>query len=221
MSLRPTTTAWRPAIGIFSRTSSSITPDGRAGHELRPVLHEQPDARRAEAVHVLRRVDRVEDRLLGSASHRPWAAATARGCRRDRGLAFSRCDERERVRERRGLGQPLEVDAKAGARAGLDLVADVHLGGRIVCRPGRCPSPGGRPCFFVNAATSGLISSCIRAASACPSRTRAVMQFPVGSESPNDCVSARSRRTETDRSPARPPAAPSWSSPGRKSSRRR
>src|SRR5215510_2251214 len=37
------------------------------------------------------------------------------------------------------------------------------------------PRPGGRPDLLTNSATFGLISSCMRIASACPSSTRAVI----------------------------------------------
>ena len=41
-------------------------------------------------------------------------------------------DERQRVGERRVLGQPLQVGAEARLAARLELVADVDLGGRVV-----------------------------------------------------------------------------------------
>jgi len=43
-------------------------------------------------------------------------------------------DERQGVSERGPLGKSFEIDAKAGAGAGFDLVTDVHLGRRIVSR---------------------------------------------------------------------------------------
>ena len=43
MSLRPMTTAWRPAIGISSRSSSSMTPDGVHATSVGALLDEQAD----------------------------------------------------------------------------------------------------------------------------------------------------------------------------------
>jgi len=83
------------------------------------------------------------------------------------------------------------------------------------------PSPGGRPCFVTNSATCGLISSCMRVASACPSSTRAVIGLHERVTLPADCAVGHIRNRTRGRSPARRSAAASWSSPARRSSRRR
>ena len=117
----------------------------RAGHELRPVLHEQPDARRTEAVHVLGRIDCVEDRLLGSAPH-------AFGQRRLHEDAVVIAGSRSAVLTSASASAS---DAVAGRRSRSTrkpaLVPALTLlptytsdAGSLPART--MPSPGGRPC---------------------------------------------------------------------------
>ena len=79
MSLRPSTTARRPATLEAAAAQQLHDPGGRAGHEARPLLHEAAHVVGMEAVHVLPRIHEVEHALgrppagaAGSWTRMPW-----------------------------------------------------------------------------------------------------------------------------------------------------
>ena len=69
MSLRPMTTARVPLDRDAGAVEQLDDARRRARHQARPVLHEQADVDRGEAVDVLGRVDRVDDAGLGVVAH--------------------------------------------------------------------------------------------------------------------------------------------------------
>ena len=70
MSLRPMTTARRPAIGMFGPLEQLDDAGRRARREGAAILDELPDVDRMEAVDVLLRIERVEHPPLGVGAHR-------------------------------------------------------------------------------------------------------------------------------------------------------
>ena len=103
----------------------------RARHELRPVLHQQPDALGGKPVDVLAR--RQSRRRPAARRRAPssWAAATAPGCRRVSSLLFSRSTTASTSASVAVGGQPRAVGMKADVFGGLELVSHVDVRGGV------------------------------------------------------------------------------------------
>ena len=104
---------------------------GRARLQVRAPLHQLADVHRVEPVDVLVRIDRVEHALRGPLPDR----GGQRRLDENAVVAIARVeagDEREQIVEGRRRGQALQVHPEPGIVPRLRLVADVHLGSRIV-----------------------------------------------------------------------------------------
>ncbi len=130
MSLRPITTAWRPATGMSERRSISITPAG---------VHERSVARFWTSRPTLTGL-KPSTSLSGSmvsntviSACGPSAAGSGDCTRMPScaGLAFRRRTSPRTSSSDGGRRQADQVDRQAGLAAGPDLVADVDLGCRI------------------------------------------------------------------------------------------
>src|SRR5712691_9225211 len=102
-----------------------------ARHEHRAFLHEETDIDRRQPVDILPGRNRIEHALLGIGAHR----FGQRRLHEDavvRGAPVQTIDERQRLGDRRRRRQPLEIRAKADLAPRLQLVADVHLGCRVL-----------------------------------------------------------------------------------------
>ena len=101
-------------------------PERRAGHQGGAALHQQPDVVRMEAVDILRRIDGVEDALLGVLAH-------ARGQRRLDQDGVDGLIRIEPAHERQGFVQggrvveTKQLGAAPGIADRLDLVANVDF----------------------------------------------------------------------------------------------
>ena len=193
MSLRPMTTAWRPRDRNAFALEQLDDAGRRAGHELRPVLHEQPDALGAEPVHVFLCGNRVEHTLLRAGAHRFRQRRLHEDAVVHR-AAIQPLDQRQRRRPATRYRASARDRREIPPRCQPSPCAARRPGRPDRCRPARCRAPAGVRARAVNAATCGLISSCIRAASACPSRIRAAhaaTTSSIASGHANHCNSPR------------------------------
>src|SRR5512138_561028 len=104
---------------------------GRAGDQNRAFLHEHSDVDRRQSVDVLLWRDGIEDALVGPGTHR----LRQRRLNEDavmRIAAIQLFDERDGVRNAGCCRQAFEVCTKAYVCSRLQLVADVHLGRRVL-----------------------------------------------------------------------------------------
>ncbi len=131
ISLRPMTTACRPAIGICSRTSSSITPDG---------VHATSAGRFCTINPTLIGVNPSTSFAGAMVSNTRWAASAPiafgngdwtrmPSCT---GLSFSRSTSASVSASVAFAGSRCRSARKPGLATRLELVTDVNLGGRVV-----------------------------------------------------------------------------------------
>src|SRR4051812_21742053 len=103
----------------------------RARDEHGALLHQESDVDRRQAVDVLLRLDRVKYTLLGLGAH----SSGQRRLHEDAVVnvaAIEAIDDRKRLRQRRGRGQPLEIRPETYLASRLQLVTNVYVGRGIV-----------------------------------------------------------------------------------------
>ena len=123
---RPMTTTFAPAIGTSKRRSSSMMPVGRARQRRRLAEHQPAEVGRVQAVDVLARVDRGQDRVLVQAGRLLHQECGARG------IGVQLGDDRLDLGLRR-VGRQVATDAgDADLGAVLVLGVDVPAAGRVV-----------------------------------------------------------------------------------------
>ena len=101
---------------------------GRARHEIKIADHDLADINRMERVHVLLRINGVDDRLLGNMLRHRHLAQDARNCR----ALVQLCNQTEQFLLRGLFGKRVLLAVKAALLAGALLIADVNLARRIV-----------------------------------------------------------------------------------------